>query len=166
MPLICAFTVLGAAKPQGSTKTITRPVHLPDGRTVYKPVITHSNRASLMQWRQDIRTAVQIHAPQLQHELVRGPVAVVAIFHRTRPASISKKKQFPVTAPDLDKLQRAVGDALEKTVLVNDAQIKGWIAWELFTDGAARLELQIWTPDHPMMPAADMNPFHQPGLFG
>src|SRR5262245_42670949 len=137
MPLICAFTVLGAARPQGSTKTITRPVRLPNGQTVYKPVITHSNRASLMQWRQDNRAAVQLHVPQLGHTLVRGPVACVAIFHRTRPLSIPKHKRYPTTAPDLDKLLRAVGDALEKTVVLNDAQIKGWIAWELFTDGAA-----------------------------
>ena len=83
---------------------------------------------------------------------------------RGRP-SVSKKKRFPVTSPDLDKLCRAVGDALEKTVLVNDAQIKGWIAWELYTDGASRLELQIWEPDMAMLPVADVNPFQQPGLF-
>ena len=72
---------------------------------------------------------------------------------------------FPVTSPDLDKLLRAVGDALETTVLVNDAQIKGWIAWERYTDGASRLELQIWEPDVVMLPAGDVNPFHQAALF-
>ena len=78
---------------------------------------------------------------------------------------MSKKKTFPVTSPDLDKLLRAVGDALETTVLVNDAQIKGWMAWEFYTDGASRLELQIWTPDVAMLPAPEVNPFEQPGLF-
>ena len=161
MPLICAFTVLGAAKPQGSTRTRT----FRDAHGFVKTAITHSNRESLMQWRQDIRNAIQIHAPQLRNALVRGPVACVALFHRTRPASVSKKKIFPVTSPDLDKLLRAVGDALETTVLVNDAQIKGWIAWERYTDGASRLELQIWEPDMVMLPAPETNPFEQPGLF-
>lgn len=161
MPLICAFTVLGAARPQGSTRT--RTFYDRNGRL--HTAITHSNRESLLRWRQDIRHAVQLHAPRLQNALVRGPVAVVAVFHRTRPPSVSKKKVFPTTAPDLDKLVRAVGDALEKTVLANDAQIKGWIAWELYTDGASRLELQIWEPDVAMLPAADANPFQQQGLF-
>lgn len=174
MPLVLAFTVMGEARPQGSTKTITRPVfdpvtrqprQHPNGAPMMRTIITHSNRTSLMQWRQDIRRAVHLHAPQLQNALVHGPVACVAVFHRTRPPSVSKKKLFPTTAPDLDKLLRAVGDALEKTVVLNDAQIKGWISWELFTEGASRLELRIWTPDAPVIPAADANPFHQQDLF-
>lgn len=161
MGLVLAFTVLGTARPQGSTRTRT----FRDAQGNVKTVITHSNRESLMQWRQDIRSAVQLHAPELRNTLVSGPVACVAVFHRHRPPSVSKKKAFPTTAPDLDKLLRAVGDALETTVVINDAQIKGWIAWELFTDGAARLELRIWQPDAPVIPAQDENPFHQPGLF-
>ena len=50
-------------------------------------------------------------------------------------------------------------------MVFNDAQIKGWITWELFTEGASRLELRIWTPDTPLVPAADANPFHQQDLF-
>ena len=65
MPLICAFTVLGAAKPQGSTRTRT----FRDAHGFVKTAITHSNRESLMQWRQDIRNAIQIHAPQLRNAL-------------------------------------------------------------------------------------------------
>ena len=174
MGLVISFSVLGHARPQGSTKTITRPVidkatkqprRDAAGNLVMRTVITHSNRESLLLWRNSIRAAVQLHAPQLQGALLRDVVACVAVFHRTRPPSVSKRRLFPKTSPDLDKLLRAVGDALERTVVVNDAQIKGWIAWEVYTEGASRLELQIWEPDSPRLPALDSNPFHQPGLF-
>lgn len=174
MPLILSFTVLGHARPQGSTKTITRPVldkvtrqpvRDEAGHMVMRSVITHSNRESLMLWRHSIRAAVQLHAPQLQGALRRDVIACVAVFHRTRPPSVSKRRLFPKTSPDLDKLLRAVGDALESTVVINDCLIKGWIAWEVYTEGASRLELQIWEPDSPRLPAPESNPFHQPGLF-
>lgn len=161
MALVCAFTVLGAAKPQGSTRT--RTFYDTHGRL--QTAITHSNRDSLMQWRADIRSAVQLHAPSLRHALVRGPVACRAVFYRTRPPSVPKRKAFATTAPDLDKLIRAVGDALEKTVLVNDAQIAHWDTWKLYTDGASRLELEIWEADPVMVPVATVNPFEQPPLF-
>jgi hypothetical protein len=35
---------------------------------------------------------------------------------------------------------------------MNEAQTKGWIAWELFANGAARLELRVWQPDTPVLP--------------
>lgn len=42
-----------------------------------------------------------------------------------RPPSVSRRKRpYPSVAPDLDKLMRAVGDALQKCgVVVDDAQI-------------------------------------------
>src|SRR5262245_27246243 len=166
MALVCSFTVVGDAKPQGSTKTITRPVvDRATGRTSLRPVITHSNRESLMQWRAAIRTAVQTHVPDLQAALLRGPIAVRVVFAMTKPSSVSKKRVFPIVAPDLDKLLRALGDALEHTVLVNDAQIVHWEAWKVYVDNArAEARIDIWQPDH-LVVLSD-NPFdHQPGLF-
>ena len=160
MPLVCSFTVVGAAKPQGSTRTRM----FRDARGQMRTAITHSNRDSLMQWRQDIRTAVQVHAPHLANALLRGPIAVRVQFAMTRPPSISKRRVFPVVAPDLDKLQRAVGDALEHTVLHCDSQIVHWDVWKVYTDGRAQATIDIWQPDA-VLSLETGNPFQQPGLF-
>lgn len=151
MALLCAFTVYGDAKPQGSL-------------TDYGRGLTYSNRASLMQWRQDIRTAVQMHAPQLQDALVRGPVAVRVRFAIPKPPSAPKRRLFPIVAPDCDKLVRAVGDALQHTVIRDDCQIVHWDAWKVYTDGRAEAHIEIWQPDA-IVAMATENPFQQPGLF-
>lgn len=160
MGQICAFTVYGEAKPQGSTRTRT----FRDAKGQLKTAITHSNRESLMQWRQDIRNAIQIHAPELRTNLVRGPIAIRIRFAMTKPPSVSKRRLFPVVAPDLDKLLRAVGDALEHTVLHNDSQIVHWDTWKVYTEGRAQAVIEIWQPET-LAAMAEHNPFQQPGLF-
>ena len=160
MPLVCSFTVVGAAKPQGSTRTRT----FRDARGARHTAITHSNRESLMQWRQDIRTAVQVHAPHLANALLRGPIAVRVRFEAVKPPSVSKRRLFPVVAPDADKLARAVGDALEHTVIHTDAQIVHWDVWKVYTEGRAQATIDIWQP-HAVLPLETANPFQQQGLF-
>jgi Holliday junction resolvase RusA-like endonuclease len=153
MGLICAFTVLGEAKPQGSL-------------TDYGRGVTYSNRASLMQWRADIRAALQQQLPQflLPTAMLRGPVAVRVRFLFPKPASVSKRRLFPAVAPDCDKLLRAIGDALEHTVVQNDAQIVHWDAWKMYTHGRAEARIEVWQPDLVPLPL-EVNPFDQPGLF-
>lgn len=161
MALVSAFTVVGQAKPQGSTRTRT----YRDARTGHvKTAITHSNRDSLLQWRQDIRAAVQLEAPTLAAGLLRGPIAIRIRFAFPKPPSVPKRRVFPIVAPDLDKLIRAVGDAFEKTVLLNDAQIVHWDCWKVYTDGRAEARIEIWQPDA-IVPMPTANPFEQRGLF-
>lgn len=51
-----------------------------------------------------------------------GPVRLAITFYMPRPKTV--KRAFPCVAPDLDKLTRAVGDALQQAaVYKNDAQI-------------------------------------------
>ena len=153
MPLICAFTVFGHAVPQGSL-------------TDYGQGVTYSNRASLMQWRADIRAAVQRQVPRLATALLRGPVAVRVRFLFPKPPSVPKRRLFPTVAPDADKLLRAVGDALESIVVRDDAQIVHWDCWKLYTtDGRAEARIEIWQPDALPLPVSDVNPFQQQGLF-
>jgi Holliday junction resolvase RusA-like endonuclease len=127
-------------------------------------VITHSNRAGLLQWRADIRAALQAQLPRDHRELLRGPVAVRVRFLVTKPPSVPHKRVFPVVAPDLDKLVRAVGDALEKILVLNDAQIVGWEAWKIYTDGPAQASIALWTPEEVPALARETNPF-QEALF-
>jgi Holliday junction resolvase RusA-like endonuclease len=50
-----------------------------------------------------------------------GPVEVEANFYFTRP--ISAKRMYPSVRPDLDKLVRALLDALKRTILNDDSQV-------------------------------------------
>src|SRR5688572_5437077 len=133
--LLLDFCVYGDAVPQGSMSNYGH------GR------VTHSKREKLMDWRGLIQKAVQQKAPQFRDALVTDAVAVRAIFYASRPGSTPKKAVYKRTAPDLDKLQRALGDALEGTVLKNDSIVSCWHTWKLYTDGGSRMEVEIWTLD-------------------
>jgi Holliday junction resolvase RusA-like endonuclease len=85
--------------------------------------------------------------------LLTGPVAVEAVFCFPRPKSHYRtgrratelRESAPTYhsgPPDLDKLQRAIGDALEGSVLRNDGQIAKWTTRKLYAE-PARCELHI-----------------------
>jgi crossover junction endodeoxyribonuclease RusA len=130
--LILDFVVFGDAVPQGSMSNFGK------GR------VTHSKREKLMDWRRTIQIALQMKGYNFRDALVKGPVAIRAIFYAKRPTSAPKKAIYKRTAPDLDKLQRALGDALEGIVLHNDSIVACWHTWKLYTDGGSRLEVEIW----------------------
>jgi Holliday junction resolvase RusA-like endonuclease len=62
------------------------------------------------------------------------PVVVYATFFMPRPKSV--KRLLPSVAPDLDKLQRALGDALsvDSTALEDDALIVRWHTAKVYAD--------------------------------
>lgn len=130
--LLLDFVVWGDAVPQGSMSNYGH------GR------VTHSKREKLMDWRRTIAYAIQAKAPQFRHALITAPVAIRVVFYFSRPASVPKKAIYKRTAPDLDKLQRALGDALEGTILKNDSVICHWSPWKLYSDGGSRIEVEIW----------------------
>lgn len=105
--------VHGDPKAQGSMK------HIGKGRMIHEP--------DLVQWRDNIiETLEQWNGTYFgAREPVDLPVAVKAEFWLPRPAR--PRYDLPGTALDLDKLMRAVGDALEKSrVLTNDSRIVQW----------------------------------------
>jgi Holliday junction resolvase RusA-like endonuclease len=173
MPKVCAFVVYGIARPKGSTRSWACPVKdahgqvvrdATTGRVVMRQAITHQNRESLMKWAHDIRAAIQLHAPELQDALVRGPVAVRIVFHLPKPKSATKKAVYPVVAPDVDKLARAALDPMTKTIFHDDAQVVGLEVWKVYTDGQAKAAFEVWTPDQLPTAIRESNPF-QEALF-
>jgi crossover junction endodeoxyribonuclease RusA len=119
------FTVLGNPRTQGSkTAFVTRrgKVALVEGR---RP----ESRRAFADW----RAALADEARSWQETsgapgLIEGPVAVVLRFSLTRPASHPKRRRtWPTGARsgDVDKLTRAVGDALTGTLIRDDAQVVG-----------------------------------------
>ena len=105
-----SFFVPGDPKPQGSKR------HVGGGRLI-------ESSKGLPAWRAAVKAAAeQAHQGQPP---IDAPVHVTARFFMPKP----KRPRFntPAVAPDLDKLQRAVGDGLEAGGLIkNDSRIISW----------------------------------------
>lgn len=108
------FTVFGVAQPQGSARAF-----MPKGSRF--PIVTSDN-PQLKGWRQLVaQAASQALAGAGQFE--EGPVRVVAEFYLPRPKSLKDKPAPHMTRPDVDKLARAIGDALTGVVWRDDSQV-------------------------------------------
>lgn len=114
------FFTAGIPAPEGSHKYV--------GHLGGRPVIAHDN-TRLAAWRtlvaRNARDAAHATGWDTPHD---GPVAVEARFYLPRP----KRPKFPdhaATKPDLDKLARAVGDALAApgSPLTEDSRITTWV---------------------------------------
>ena len=115
-----AFTVFGVAQPKGNMRAI----HIPGMKF---PIVTDSNRG-VKSWSQLVAEGAS-HAimalPANERHLLDGPVRLTIAFYLPRPKKYSTRG-VPVahqTAPDWDKLSRAVSDALAQVVYVDDRQI-------------------------------------------
>ena len=106
------FSVVGHAQPQGSTKAF-----MPKGARY--PVVTSDN-PNLKQWRQLVAVAAQPHAVGGP---LRGGVFVVLTFSLQRPKSLPKHVREHLKKPDIDKLARAVLDALTGILFVDDSEV-------------------------------------------
>ena len=106
----------GTPIPQGS-KSVTRRGHMYEANRKLGP------------WRKTMETELKA----LRREFGKGwepwdgPLEVDATFYFRRPARPSFRE--PAVKPDLDKLQRALGDALTSAGIVkDDARITTWHA--------------------------------------
>lgn len=106
------IVVAGVPIPQGSMR------HVGNGRIV-------SKNPKLKAWREKI--ASEVKAAHGEPEIDR-PVRVSVIFNLPKPKSV--KRNHPTVPPDLDKLQRAVGDALsiDCKYLKDDSVICEWLS--------------------------------------
>ncbi len=108
---VIRFEVRGLPIPQGSTRAWV--LH-------GKPVITSSAKG-LTTWRRLVADVAQNHAPREPWE---GPVGIELHFGLPKPKSAPKRRRvWPDKRPDLDKLTRAVLDALTYVVWVDDSQV-------------------------------------------
>jgi len=108
------FTVLGLPQPQGSSSAFT-----PKGRS--RPVVTSAN-PNLKAWR---RAVAQSAALEMRGREPAGrgvPMRLMAAFYFPRPKSV-KPLAEKTTAPDLDKLLRAIGDSLSGICYSDDASV-------------------------------------------
>ena len=108
------FGVLGKPAPKGSW---TPYQDKRTGRIGLKP---HSSKRA-KDWDFAIKLAASKHAPP---EPLACPVAVRLAFRLERPKSVKPAdRPLPLVKPDIDKLERAVLDALTGVIWKDDAQV-------------------------------------------
>lgn len=107
------FQVLGIAQPKGSTKAFMRP-------GMKYPVITNDNTKT-KPWAESIKLVAQQHAPT--GGPWTGTVYLILSFSLVRPKSLPRRVLHHLKKPDLDKLVRAVKDALKGVMYVDDSQV-------------------------------------------
>ena len=115
------FTVYGTPRPQGSKR------HVGNGVMI--------EASDVKPWRKAIANAVfEAWIRSGDDRPFTGPVEVSATFYLPRPKTI--KRLFPSVAPDLDKLQRALGDGLsiDSKALADDSLIIRWNASKAYAD--------------------------------
>lgn len=110
--------VVGLPQPQGSKTGFVI-----NGRAVLVEGRRKGARAAFASWRQLVATAAHDWALTHDHTPLDDPVAVTIAFELPRPASAPKRVAYPARKPDIDKLARAVLDAITGTLVADDARI-------------------------------------------
>src|SRR5262245_22213868 len=114
-------------------------------------IVKHDNHDKLLRW----RYAVTEKAQELWGDTAPLDVATsVSIqFWLPRPGSITQKKRpHPIKKPDLDKLIRAILDALtDASVLGDDAQVVHLVAHKFYGDDhPTGAQIDVWpTTENP-----------------
>lgn len=131
---VLTFFAAGMPEPEGSTRAF-----VVGGR----PVITHTKGGALRRWRDAVRAAALTEAEAVVWDVGHdAPVEVTAHFTLPRPAR-PRFKDVPGTKPDLDKLARAVGDAITQErakgggvvregLIFDDSRIVTWHATKAY----------------------------------
>lgn len=123
------FDIPGEPVTQGSVK----PGFRKDGSLFTR----HDNGYAIKNWREVALLIIRPHARR--HKFRKGtPVAVVATFVCKRP----KKPSYFYPVKDLDKYQRALGDVLTLSGLIeDDSQIIEWRVFKLYGEPRTIVEV-------------------------
>lgn len=122
----------GAPATQGSKKAFIR------GK---KAVLVEMD-PKLPAWRAAVEAAAQ-QAAGPGWATIDGPVSIAGEI-RLRKPDTTKFRGAPAGPPDLDKLQRAIGDALTKSgVIKDDARIVHWDIRKVWADDVPGIDITI-----------------------
>lgn len=128
------FTVAGKPTPQGSKRGFV---------TKYgKVAMVEQAGVALKDWRNTITaTATQQRIKQNWEAFTDGPVGVVLVFGMKKP--LKPKYSTPAVRPDIDKLTRAVLDALtDSHIWKDDSQVIDLKVEKTY--GEPGVEITIW----------------------
>jgi len=115
------FTAFGTPRPQGSKRHVGKGIMI--------------EASDVKPWRKAIAEAVyRAWVATGDESPFTEPVVVWATFFLPRPKSV--KRLLPSVPPDLDKLCRALGDALsiDSNALADDSLIVKWHASKVYAD--------------------------------
>lgn len=111
--------VAGDPVSQGSVSAV-----IAGGRAMVRQGGDDQRRQRLGDWRhavaEEARRWIEQHDDP---QVLDGPVRLTLVFTLPRPASLPRWRWLPWTKPDIDKLARAVMDALTKVLYRDDARI-------------------------------------------
>jgi Holliday junction resolvase RusA-like endonuclease len=126
------FTVYGVAQPKGNMRAFLK-------RGMKFPIVTETNR-NVRSWSQLVAEEASRELAAWNGQQITGPVAVSVRFALPRPKKYQRLGLNPAhcVAPDIDKLLRAVLDALSRVVFLDDAQVVTVSATKIYApvDGA------------------------------
>lgn len=130
-PLVIGFDVVGTPSTQGSVRAF-----IAGGRAHVAQGGSKASREALSSWREAVaaeaRRAQEQRATAMggQPGLWKCPIQIRLTFRLQRPASEPKtRRTWPVKARsgDVDKLARAVLDALTGVLIADDSQVVGLV---------------------------------------
>ena len=137
------FVVYGVAAPKGSAKAF-----MPKGARF--PIVTHDSPKT-KPWQQLVADRASAALEPSGGAMFDGALALSVTFYLPRPKSLPKRVTEHVTRPDLDKLVRAVKDALTKVAWQDDGQVVHVNATKRFAAVGAAPHAQIrithWTDE-------------------
>lgn len=112
------FEVRGLPQPKGSTKAFA----FMDKKTGRPRAVVTGDCKGTKPWAGDVRIAAKQNAPT--DGPWQGPITLSLAFRVQAPQSLPKtRRSFAVKKPDLDKLTRAVKDALTGVIYRDDSQV-------------------------------------------
>ena len=110
-----SFFVSGKCEAQGSMRA-------------FNNRLVHNKSKELNAWRNSVAQAAKI----AKVELSLQPISLTLTFTLAKPKSV--KRALPTVPPDLDKLIRAIGDALTGIAWKDDSQITTICATKVYGD--------------------------------
>ncbi len=137
------FFVAGTPITQGSKKL---------GRAGRLSTIIETRDAELKPWREGVAAEARAHAAGRPGYPLAGPVSVALAFGLQRPASAPKRKRtWPISARsgDIDKLSRAILDAITGVLIADDSQVVSLLATKDFGRPGVNVCLRIVADDTP-----------------
>ena len=134
-----SFWVYGTPQTQGSMRAFV----------IGKRAVMTSTNKQLKSWRQ--RVAQAARDVGWGDELIDGPVSVMMVFYVARPRSHFNAKGLKTNAPelpashvgDLDKLVRAIGDALTGVIWTDDRRIVSIVAEKHYALGSEGVQIRV-----------------------